>query len=360
MRILFLTSFEHLAPPETSGVDSSIGPFWLKALKESDHELSVFLYDGGLFLPASIEHALVKTYSRLLPRIRKLDKRFRDRYYKFCPFSYARNRRFLEQALGFKPDVVLIWNGNAFLRKEVLEHIEIKFKTRVAILVDKAPVNHVTCSEKAIAPALAVAAASDEGHAMDYMMLSAPESMVLPVAGIYPDFHKRVELTETEKKKYGSSVAYVGNWFKGLEKSLIPLTGFDLAIWGGKKKDWRSYPELSERWRGHANRETAVKIYNAADIIVNLHDHTMQFGGNPATFEIAGSGGFQVVDRYDKSWFRKGHEIVTFKDSEDLVKVIDRFLADDEKRRRVSDAAFKKAHKKHTYAERLKKMLAGI
>lgn len=83
---------------------------------------------------------------------------------------------------------------------------------------------------------------------------------------------------------------------------------------------------------------------------------------NPRAFEIAGCGGFQLVDgRMNVSeFFEPGKEVVTFNGREDLQEKVNYYLAHEAERERVASAGYERAHRDHTLDARLAGALGGM
>jgi spore maturation protein CgeB len=187
----------------------------------------------------------------------------------------------------------------------------------------------------------------------------------LPLAAD-PCVHKKIGVTEEEKKYYGSDVSFVGAGYYNRRHLFKGLIDYDLKIWG---TDWDMSSALAgcvQRTGGKVDTEETVLIFNASGINLNLHSSTYHRGVNPfgdfvnpRTFEIAACGGFQLADRRSelKSLFRGGEEIVVFEDLEDLRKKIDHYLENPEERNRIAEKARQRVLREHTYENRMKDML---
>lgn len=102
------------------------------------------------------------------------------------------------------------------------------------------------------------------------------------------------------------------------------------------------------------------KLYNDSDICLNLHrDDWSHCGINPRTFEIAGSGSFQICDHLSgiENMFLPEKEIVLFKTPEEASDKFRYYLEHPEERRKVAETGFKRASCEHRYIDRFRKML---
>ena len=63
------------------------------------------------------------------------------------------------------------------------------------------------------------------------------------------------------------------------------------------------------------------------------------------------------MDKCPSDWFIDGHEIVLFKNKNDLLSKINYYLNNDQERLRICNNGFKRLVKEHTYEHRVKKLL---
>lgn len=206
--------------------------------------------------------------------------------------------------------------------------------------------------------------------------------------GCDTEVFNKCALSEIEKKKYGSTVSFVGARYSDRENFLAQLTDYDLAIWGWKKdhlirKIYRTIrgkrnnpfhikyhtdeelylPALNQRIRGaFISNNTANKIYNASSVILNLQHPQMLHAVNSKTFEIAASGGFQILQHTGDltGLFEKDKEIVCFSEKQELREKIQFYLDNPYKRDEISTRARNKVLKEHTFKHRLKFILAIV
>jgi spore maturation protein CgeB len=184
-----------------------------------------------------------------------------------------------------------------------------------------------------------------------------------------PDVHQPVQLSDDEKKYYGSDVSFVGAGYYNRRHFLKGLLDFDFKIWG---TDWDVRSALArciQRSGKRIDTDDVVKIFNATKININLHSSTYHkginpFGDfvNPRTFEIIASGGFQLADRRSgmEGLFNAGEEIVLFDDLNDLRGKITYYLNNPEERERIAERGRQRVLREHTYENRMNEMLEVI
>lgn len=177
-----------------------------------------------------------------------------------------------------------------------------------------------------------------------------------------PKWHKRVELSEDEKEKYGCDVTTAGNMYYYrviIFEELMKY--FKVKLWGAGIPRWIDSPIKNVYQGGVVAELEKSKAFNAAKVVVNTFQGEV-FGVNQRFFEIAGCGGFQICEEREEvgDFFKIGEEIVTFSDIDDLKNKISYYLVHEEERKKISDAAYARAQKEHTFQKRLEKMFQVI
>ncbi len=124
----------------------------------------------------------------------------------------------------------------------------------------------------------------------------------------------------------------------------------------------------SEEW---LSPETTAAYYNGAKIVINLHrasdDATINFNGkqisavsvNPRSFEINACHTLQVMDmREDVSeHYRTNEEVLCYKSDNELLELLEYYLAHEEERREIAFRGYKRTMLNHTYRHRVHQML---
>lgn len=186
----------------------------------------------------------------------------------------------------------------------------------------------------------------------------------LPLAAL-PDFHKPVDLTDAERREYGSDISFLGAGYPNRRLLFRPLAGRNFKIWGS---DWEGETILAgniQRGGARIGEDEAVKIYNASRINLNphssIHAEKLVSGGdfvNPRAYELACMGAFQLVDQ--RSLLAEQFapdEIATFSTPEEFYAKIDYFLAHPEERKSYAQKARKRVLAEHTYERRMRKLI---
>jgi spore maturation protein CgeB len=173
-----------------------------------------------------------------------------------------------------------------------------------------------------------------------------------------PIWHKRLQLDDDDRRKYGCDVAAQGSLHYYRARMLEVFEDYDLKIWGRNCPAWMDSPVK----RHYTNRFIAegekAKALLSAGIVINTMHFTEIEGVNCTLFEAAGCGAFQIADWKPglPELFEPEREIVTFRTRRELKEKVDYYLAHPEERREIAGRACARAHRDHTYEKRLQKM----
>ncbi len=192
-------------------------------------------------------------------------------------------------------------------------------------------------------------------------------AVYLPMAAD-PDIHRPLDLSLAQRRLYGSDLSFVGAGYPNRRLAFRELADFDLKIWGG---DWDGEVALAPRLQLGGRRvdtEESVRVFNAAKINLNLHSgldpaRLVPQGDfvNPRTFELAMCGAFQLVsDRTLLPEVFTTDEVAVFEDMEGLKQAVRHYLAHPGERAAMAGRARERAMREHTYAARMRTLLAFI
>ena len=141
---------------------------------------------------------------------------------------------------------------------------------------------------------------------------------------------------------------------------LLEMFGdYDLKIWGSGYPFWLNSPLRKCYPNVYVAELEKSKAFNAAKIVLNTMHFAEIEGVNCRLFEAAGCGAFQIAEWKPglAELFEPEREVVTFRSREELREKVDYYLAHPEERQVISDRAYIRAHREHTYEIRLKQML---
>jgi spore maturation protein CgeB len=175
-----------------------------------------------------------------------------------------------------------------------------------------------------------------------------------------PRVHRSIHLSEADRALYGCDVTLFGNMYYYRQEILTALNDFDVRLWGNRP-----------RWllvRGHAmhmNREVRgdekARAVGAARIALNTLHYGEVRGINCRAFELAACGGFQVMSASPvlAEHFAPGQELETFSTIDELVDKVRHFLGHPDDARTIAEAGQRRAHRDHTYENRLTTIFAS-
>ncbi|QGY41191.1 glycosyltransferase [Pseudodesulfovibrio cashew] len=194
--------------------------------------------------------------------------------------------------------------------------------------------------------------------------IGQPNALYLPLAA-QPDFHKPLELSSVEKRKFGSAVSFMGAGYPNRRLAFRELINHDLKIWGTEWEGDHVLKPFIQMSGARVSPEDCVKIFNATRINLNLHssvqaEELVTFGDfiNPRTFELAACGAFQLVDKRSlmPDAFRDD-ELATFSSMDELKEMIGYFLAHPDEAEAIAVRSRARVLADHTYAARMRTLL---
>ncbi|MBI5667198.1 MAG: glycosyltransferase [Chloroflexi bacterium] len=363
MRILFVASLHHpealqaaiaATPPGQPPplFPPSMGQhLWDKALRKRGHITDVFYrnipFFGGVH---SLRHTQGITPGKL---IAALASRVPP---EVNPDYRLRNRRLIEQAREFAPDVLWLVGDNSVIVPDTLAAIKRETGCKLVYSTGVSPIVFARPIEKRAARLYDLVLVNDYYHGIQWLELGASRMECLPISACDPDFHHPYDLSPEERAAYACDVGFVGtlvpdNLYRRRVQALEALRDFDLGIWSVHEVP----PSLRPFVRGRALGESMLRVLSAAKITINTHGDFMRYGGNMRTFEAAGVGVFQIADDLPGTcqWFTPGETIVTYSDEDDLQTKVAYYLAHDAEREALARRARDHAYAHHTYDQRM-------
>ncbi len=177
-----------------------------------------------------------------------------------------------------------------------------------------------------------------------------------------PLWHKRLVASESDRAEYGCEIAAIGSFHYYRARMLEGFLGYDLRIWGKNCPRWVDSPAKPRYMHKYVAAEEKAKVFASARIVVNAMLYSEIDGVNCTLFEVAGSGAFQIADWKPSlaSLFVPEREIVTFRTCQELKEKVDYFLASPDERQKIADRAYARAHRDHTYENRLSVLLSTL
>lgn len=183
-----------------------------------------------------------------------------------------------------------------------------------------------------------------------------------------PDFHKPVEVSVEEKKKYGCDICFVGSGGKlytQRQEYLENLIDFDLGIWGPGWETLSPESPLKKFVRGGQTKpEEWVKIFSSSKLVFHSHYHDPEgkvpcYQASPRVFEALACRAFLVCDnqRDVLKLFKTGEHLIIFRDKKELREIMSYYLSHIEEARSIAEKGRKEVLEKHTFRHRIKKIL---
>lgn len=174
--------------------------------------------------------------------------------------------------------------------------------------------------------------------------------------------HKHISNSESIDSKYECDITTAGNLHSyrvAFFKQLIDKN-YDIKIWGIESPSWMNLGGVAKYFQGEPvyNQSKADAFLGAKIVVNNLLLSEIE-GVNVRTFEVAGIGGFQLVDwkKDISALFEVGKEIETFRGMGELKEKIDFYLKEPLLRKDIATSGKKRAYSDHTYEKRLNLLL---
>ncbi|MCZ7612754.1 MAG: glycosyltransferase [Ignavibacteriaceae bacterium] len=108
--------------------------------------------------------------------------------------------------------------------------------------------------------------------------------------------------------------------------------------------------------------ESKCKAVLSAKINSNTLHPTEIEGLNARTFEIAGIGGFQIVNYRSElsNFFDDENELISFNNFDDLKEKIQFYIGNENLRNKIAKAGQERAYNEHTYKIRLRTLMEKV
>jgi spore maturation protein CgeB len=172
-----------------------------------------------------------------------------------------------------------------------------------------------------------------------------------------------VKLSDDDLRTFGCDITTAGNLYPYRLAFLSEIKDFDVKIWGNPLPSWALADDVRFMIQNRfVAGEAKSKAFCGARIVLNNLHPAEIWGINVRAFEIAGAGGFQMIDWRPglSQLFDDGREVVSFRDRYDLQHKIKRYLAAPDERAEIAAAGHRRAAAEHTYRHRLTLMLKTV
>ena len=196
----------------------------------------------------------------------------------------------------------------------------------------------------------------------------APHVCYLPLAAD-PTVHHPFALSQPEQLELGADVSFLGAGYLNRRQLLPGLVDqeWSFKLWGNEWDTPGPLASVLQRGGARIDSSTAVKIFNATSVNVNLHS----FAGegldpqgdsvNPRTFELASCGAFQVIDARTLLPELFGESMMAvFSRPEDLVSTVRKYYREPEQRAAMAEQSRSQVLAAHTYEHRMRTFLGEM
>lgn len=289
---------------------------------------------------------LAGTFSRALRKVQATALREPERLIE---------KKLLREVQEFSPDVVLVLLGNQVSPKTM---DSIRRVTHVPVVC--------WCQDQmtTLGRQYLLGCGYDAVFVKDRYMLDLFSRMIRSTAFHYlpeacnPRMHRPIELTASDQDQYGCEVMLAGTLYYYRQSILQQLDGFSVKVWGSKP-DWL-VDRLPGRFMGrHVYGDEKVRATLAATVCLNTLHYAEVNGLNCRAFEIAGCGGFQLLSEVPvlEEHFLPDSEVVAFRSTDELIEKVRHFLRHPEAARAIAARGHARAHRDHTYENRLRELL---
>ncbi|MER3396003.1 MAG: hypothetical protein C4318_00845 [Acidimicrobiia bacterium] len=198
-----------------------------------------------------------------------------------------------------------------------------------------------------------------------YVVRHAREFAALPVEYLpeacEPSVHRPVDGDDSTRNRFACDIIHYGNAYPSKVRFLERLfaKGYDLKLYGRSFPSWLRSPLESVWSKEYLEGSTKAVAVRSAKICLNMLHYGEIEAANARLFEAAGCGAFQLVEwrRSMDDLFEHGKEVVYYQSFSELEKMIEYWLPREEERRRIGDAASRRAHAEHTYEHRLRSLM---
>ncbi len=370
-RVLFVASLHHpqeLLREQRAAPDAAEAPLfprsmelysWGRAFRQAGWEIDVFWRNLPGFGSRSIASLSNEVFRTALTPGRILAGLMQRIPPALHPDLRARNRLLQQQARQFKPDLIWLSGNNREILPVTLERLKRELRCQLVFMHGDSPIVFSHANERAAAPLYDLVLVNDRYHGAQWRELGTPQVARLPYVAIDPDFHAPQPITDVPHD-YLCDVGFVGTLVPGKLYServatLERLRDFDLGIWSVHDVP----ASLAPFHRGYALGDEMLGVLSSIKICINTHGDTMRYGVNLRLFECAALGTFQIVDDRPgvSECFTVGEHLVTFSDFADLREKARYYLAHDEERLRIAEAARQHALAHHRYDQRVARVV---
>lgn len=280
----------------------------------------------------------------------------------------AYNRAILDNALDFRPGLLVIAKGN-LVPEETLASLRRKLPGTILVNINyddffsRAASNRFPAPERVV-PLYDWIFPSKSANLEELRRLGAPRVSYLPL-GYDETAHYPVRPNRRQAERYGGEVIFAGTYTAERARCLSAVSDFKLAVWGGHWRKSRLSPGLRRAVRKTGNNriirsaELSAAL-NASKIGLNFLREDNRDTHNHRSFELPACGVFTLSQASEelKTFFAEGREMAFFASPEELREKTSYYLARDRERDKVARAGLNRVRMGgHTIRDRVEKMM---
>jgi spore maturation protein CgeB len=325
-------------------VSPSFHGYWRpieEAFSVLGYEVRTHRYDENATILAKLQ---VKLGSELPRRLGVADD---------APVADARSRRARAAVHAFQPDRVLVVKGDV-LTEPFWDALDRPRIPRTLWLYDE--LRRTRHTDETLDRFDALASYSRDDSAA--LQASGRNAAYVPLA-----FDTSIEL----HPRHVNEVTFIGaryprraDLLQALHDAGVPVRAFGRdwsTDWFDRVRTWRLHSPDFASGRDLA-RDEAYGVMAGCPATLNIHGD--QDGFTMRTFEAAGVGAVQLIDRTDVAeFYDPDTEVAVFTDEDELVDLARRSIADDRWGDQIRDAARRRTLAEHTFLQRARALASG-
>jgi spore maturation protein CgeB len=179
------------------------------------------------------------------------------------------------------------------------------------------------------------------------------------------NFHTPIELSPEERAIWGADVGFVGTFERDRAEKMLFLAenGIKIRVWGANWERWKNkHPNLLVEARPVLNKDF-LKVINSTRVNLNFLRKMNRDWHTSRSLEIPACQGFMLAERTEEhqQLFEEGKEADFFDTSDELLKKVNYYLANEEERQHIAKAGRERCLiNGYSHHDRLKYILGNI
>ena len=175
-----------------------------------------------------------------------------------------------------------------------------------------------------------------------------------------PSRHHVTDDFERRRGEYDCDIAMIGSQHSFRVPLLEKLADYDIRLYGVGSPWWLDVSKIQKFYTGKfAAYEEKANIFAGAKVALNTLYFAEVEGVNVRAFEIAGAGGFQLLQWKPglPDLFVPDKEVVVYNSFAELREKLDYYLPRAGERHAIAEAGKRRAYQNHTYEKRLQRLI---